>query len=84
MKYPIVLKHKCKVCNGEIVAKRIRDLNKEFCGPGCVGKHFKTKEKEYTNCLICNKKFTKTCKTKNMYCSTKCYHKSQKITHLRN
>lgn len=83
MKYPLILKRKCKTCDGEIIAKRSRDLNKEFCSPSCVGKFFKTKEKEYTNCLTCNKKFEKTCRTQNMYCSTTCYHRSQKITHLR-
>ena len=84
MKYPIVLKNKCKSCLGDIIAKRSRDLTKEFCGPGCVGIFFRTKEKEYIKCLTCSKEFEKTCKTKNMYCSTDCYHKSQIIIHLRN
>lgn len=84
MKYPKILENKCKNCNGDIVAKRSRDLNKEFCGPACVGKFYKTKEKEFTNCLTCNKEFEKTCKSQNMYCSTECYHKSRIIIHKRN
>ncbi len=84
MKYPKILEHKCKICNGDIIANRSRDLNKEFCGPACVGKFYRTKEKEYTNCLTCNKEFEKTCKTQNIYCSTECYHKSQSIVHKRN
>lgn len=84
MKYPKILEHKCKNCSGDIVAKRNRDLSKEFCGPSCVGKFYRTKEKEYTKCLSCDKEFEKTCKTQNMFCSTNCYHKSKIVIHKRN
>lgn len=83
MKYPLTLPNKCIQCNENIVAKRSRDLSKIFCGTACVGKFYHTKPKEYTNCLYCNKEFTKTCNTKNMYCSTKCYSDSKIITHIR-
>jgi DNA-binding transcriptional regulator WhiA len=84
MKYPYISTNKCKNCGGEITIKRKRDINKEFCGTGCVGKFFKTKEKEYTNCLNCNKQFVKSSNTKNLYCSIECSNNSKRVEHIRN
>ena len=84
MKYPKILENRCKCCNGEIIAKRKRDLENEFCGSKCVGKFFRTREKEFVNCEFCGKEFLKTCKTLNKFCSKDCSNKSRITIHLRN
>ncbi|MFM2394471.1 MAG: hypothetical protein RLZZ546_2453, partial [Bacteroidota bacterium] len=82
--YPKILSNKCKCCNGDIIAKRSRDLIKEFCSTGCVGKFHHTKDKEYVECNYCKKEFLKTTKTKNLYCSHNCYSKSKIVEHKLN
>lgn len=82
-KYPYISNAKCKNCGGDIIIKRSRDKNNEFCGTSCVGKFYRTKNKEYVNCLFCGKEFVKTCRTKNMFCSTQCHSKSKIKEHKR-
>jgi hypothetical protein len=81
--YPYLSDNRCKNCGGTILIKRSRDKNKEFCGTACVGKYLKSKNKEYVNCNFCGKKFIKTSKTKNLFCSKNCSNKNRIVFHKR-
>ena len=81
--YPYISNIKCKNCQGDIIIKRSRDKNNEFCGTACVGK-FNKKKDEFTNCTYCQNKFKKSNKTKNKFCSKDCANKSRKVSYLRN
>jgi hypothetical protein len=82
-KYPYISEKSCKNCNGPILVKRNRDVKNEFCGSACVGKFLHTKEKELTNCNFCKKEFTKTSRTKNLFCSKQCANSSRIVEHKR-
>lgn len=82
-KYPYLSEKICKNCGGNILIKRSRDINKEFCGTGCVGKYLHMKEKQFTNCKYCGKEFIKTSKTKNLFCSKNCSNKSKIVEYKR-
>lgn len=80
--YPYISNKKCKNCTGDISIKRSRDKNNEFCGTACVGR-YRLKKKEITNCNFCNLEFTKSNKTKNLFCSKNCANKSRRVDHKR-
>jgi intein/homing endonuclease len=82
MKYPYLSEKKCKNCECNLIIKRSRDKNNDFCSTSCVGK-FRSKEIETTNCKYCNIEFIKSNKTKNFFCSSNCANKSRKVYYHR-
>lgn len=82
-KYPQTLNKKCKNCDGEIVAKRKRDINKVFCSTACVGKFLHTKPLKYINCKQCGSSFKFSSNNKNIFCSKICANKNKIKVHIR-
>lgn len=82
--YPLLLNKFCKFCHTQIIAKRSRDLNKEFCGSACVGK-FKGLQVSLTKqCVNCLLSFNTTPSQNLKFCSKQCANKYKIIVHFRN
>lgn len=72
--------NQCKSCGKNIVCKRPRDKNKNFCNRKCAAQE----RRNFKECPVCKEQFAFLKHSRSKFCSVACYNISKKSTYTKN